>query len=116
MALVGAWLVAREWRGGLRRAIPTLRAQEATAGLCAVVCGVQLVVAAFLAPAVSGDWFPGRHLVSVLPLAAPLVAVGLRRLPRLGFALGLVTVAGSAWLWLAIRLGDASLIGDRPPF
>jgi hypothetical protein len=116
LVLVGAWLVVRERRGGLRRAIPTLRAQESAAGLCLVVVLVQLAVAAFLAPAVSGNWFPGRHLVAVLPVAAPLVAVGLRRLPRLGLALGLVTVAGSVWLWLAVQLGDASLIGDRPPF
>jgi hypothetical protein len=116
LAFVGAWLVVRERRGGLRRAIPTLRAEESAAGLCAVVCGVQLLVAAFLAPATSGNWFPGRQLVAVLPLAAPLVAVGMRRLPRVGTVLGLVTVAGSLWLWLAIQVGDASLIGDRPPF
>jgi hypothetical protein len=116
LALVGAFFFLRERRTGLRRAIPTLAAQQSVLGLCAVVCGVQLLVAAFLAPATSGQWFPGRHLVWVLPVAAPLVAVGFRRFPRLGTALGLVTVAGSAWLWLAIQVGDASLIGDRPPF
>ena len=116
LVLVGAFLVVRERRAGLRRAIPTLAAQESAATLCAVLCGVQLLVAAFVAPATSGHWFPGRHLVWVLPVAAPLVAVGLRRFPRVGTALGLVTAAGSVWLWLAIHLGDASLIGDRPPF
>jgi hypothetical protein len=116
LVLVGAFLYARGRREGLRRAIPTLAAQESVAGLCAVVCGVQLLVAAFLAPDASGQWFPGRHLVWVLPLAAPLVAIGLRRFPRTGTALGFVTVLGSAWLWLAIRLGDFTLIGDRPLF
>jgi hypothetical protein len=116
LALVGAWLVVRERRGGLRRAIPTLAAQETAAGLCALACVAQFAVAVFLAPRTSGNWFPGRHLVAVLPLAAPLAALGLRRLPRLGTVLGLITVAGSAWLWLAVRLGDGSLIGNRPPF
>jgi hypothetical protein len=116
LVLVGAALVVRERRGGLWRAIPALRAEQSVTGLCAVACCVQLLVAAFLAPATTGNWFPGRHLVSVLPLAVPLVAVGLRRLPRAGTVLGLVTVAGSAWLWLAIRLGDSGLIGNRPPF
>jgi hypothetical protein len=51
-----------------------------------------------------------------MPMAAPLVAVGLRRLPRVGLALGLVTVAGSLWLWFAVRVGDFGLIGNRPPF
>jgi hypothetical protein len=116
LVLVGAWLVVRERRGGLRRAIPTLAAQESAALLCGAVCLAQFLVAVFLAPRTSGNWFPGRHLVSVMPLAAPLAALGLRRLPRFGTALGLVTVAGSLWLWLAIRLGDFGLIGNRPPF
>jgi hypothetical protein len=118
LALVpaGAWIVVRGRRGGLRRAIPTLATQESAALLCGAACLAQFVVAVFLAPRTSGDWFPTRHLVAVMPVAAPLVAVGLRRVPRLGTALGLVTVAGSVWLWLAVRLGDASLIGDRPPF
>jgi hypothetical protein len=116
LVLAGAWLVVRERRGGLRRAIPTLAAQESAALLCATACLAQFLVAVFLAPRTSGNWFPGRHLVAVLPLAAPLAAVGLRRSPRLGTALGLVTVVGSVWLWLAIRTGDASLIGNRPPF
>ncbi|HKP88756.1 MAG TPA: hypothetical protein VJT75_02160 [Thermoleophilaceae bacterium] len=116
LALAGALLFLRERRTGLRRAIPTLAAQQSAVGLCAAVLAVQLLVAAFLAPAMSGHWFPGRHLVWVLPVATPLVAVALRRFPRVGTALGLVTVAGSVWLWLAIVVGDASLIGDRPPF
>ena len=116
LVLVGAFLFLRERRTGLHRAIPTLAAQESALGLSAAVVGVQLLVAAFLAPATSGHWFPGRHLVWVLPVAAPLAAVGLRRFPRVGVGLGLATAVGAVWLWLAIRLGDASLIGDRPPF
>jgi hypothetical protein len=116
LVLAGAWLVVRERRGGLRRAIPTLAAQESAALLCGAACLVQFLVAVFLAPRTSGNWFPSRHLVAVMPMAAPLVAVGLRRLPRVGLALGLVTVAGSLWLWLAVRVGDFGLIGNRPPF
>ncbi|MEA2309404.1 MAG: hypothetical protein QOI65_1690 [Thermoleophilaceae bacterium] len=114
LALVGAWLLVRERRRGLARAIPTLKAQEAAAGMCALACGVQIVVATFLAPTMFGFWFPGRHLVAVLPLAIPLVALGLRRIPRAGVALALLGVAGSVWLYVAVRAGDASLIADRP--
>lgn len=116
LVLVGAGLVLRERWGGLRRAIPTLAARESAALLCGAACLAQFLVAVFFAPRTSGNWFPGRHLVAVLPLAAPLLAVGLRRFPRVGLALGLVTAAGSVWLWLAIRLGDAGFVGDRPPF
>ena len=44
--------------------------------------GAQLLVAAFLAPTMFGFWFPPRHLLAGLPLAIPLVAWGLRHLPR----------------------------------
>jgi hypothetical protein len=116
LAFAGAWLFVRERRHGLGRAIPTLRARQSAAGLCAAVFGVQLLVAAFLAPRPSGDWFPGRQLVAAFPLAVPLVALGLRRFPRLGTALGLVTVAGGVWLWVAVRFGGYTLVGHRPPF
>jgi hypothetical protein len=114
LALLGAWLLMRERRRGLARAIPTLESQETAAGLCALACGAQLVVAAFLAPTMFGFWFPARHLVAVLPLAVPLVALGLRRLPRTGSALAFAGVAGAVWLYVAVRAGDGSLITDRP--
>ena len=114
LALVGAWLLVRERRRGLVRAIPTLEAQQSAATMCALACGAQLLVAAFLAPTMFGFWFPGRHLAAVLPLAAPLVALGLRRVPRTGLALGLVTVAASVWLYVCVRWSDGGLVVGRP--
>jgi hypothetical protein len=114
LAGLGVWLLLRERRRGLARAIPTLRAQQSAATMCALACGAQVLVAAFVAPTMFGFWFPGRHLVAVLPLAIPLVGLGLRRVPRTGSALALLGVAASVWLYVAIRAGDASLIADRP--
>jgi hypothetical protein len=114
LAISGAWLV---WRGRterLREAIPAYRRAEAAGGLCAGAVGAHLLVAAFLAPTMFGFWFPPRHLVAALPLAVPLVAWGLRHAPRLGTALALVGAAASAWLYLAVRVGDAGLVVDRP--
>ena len=71
-------------------------------------------MAAFLAPTMFGFWFPARHLVAALPLAVPLVAIGLRRLPRVGAALAALSVAASAWLWLDVLLGDGGLVEPRP--
>jgi hypothetical protein len=114
LAVGGAWLLLRERHVRVAAAIPTLRAAEATAALCALACAAQLLVATFVAPAMHGAWFPGRHLVPALPLAVPLVALARRRLPRTGAALGLVTVAGSIWLYVAVRTGGSTLVGDRP--
>ena len=44
----------------------------------------------------------------------PLVAWGLRHLPRLGTALARLTVAASVWLYADVRWGDGSLAADRP--
>ena len=110
LALVGAWLLVRERRRGLVRAIPALEREVSVATLCAVACGAQVVVAAFLAPTMFGFWFPGRQLVAALPLAVPLVALGLRRVPRAGLALGAIGLAASVWLYLA----DSGLADDRP--
>ena len=114
LALLGAWLLVRGRRGGLARAIPALRTEESAATLCALAVGAQLLVAAFLAPTMFGFWFPGRNLVAVLPLAIPLVALGLRRVPRTGVLLALIGVAGSIWLYVAVRAGGSALVVQRP--
>ena len=114
LAWLGAWLVWRERRGGLARIIPGLRNEEVAAGLCAAAVGVQLLVATFLAPTMFGFWFPGRHLMPVLPLLIPLAALGLRRAPRVGAALGLAGVVGSVWLYAAVRWAGGGLVSGRP--
>jgi hypothetical protein len=114
LAWVGLWFVWREWRGGLARVIPELQAEEFAAALCASVIGAQLLVATFLAPTMSGFWFPGRHLMPVLPLLVPLVAIGLRHAPRLGGVLGAIGLIASVWLYADVRWGDGGLAAGRP--
>ena len=57
-----------------------------------------MLVAAFLVPAISGDWFAARHLAPALAVAGALVAWGLRHAPRLGAVLGAITLIASAWV------------------
>ena len=92
--LRGAVDALRSRRDGLSRAVPDLRAGERVALMCAAALGAQLLVAAFLAPTMFGFWFPPRHLLAALPLAMPLVAWGLRRLPRTGTVLALLVGRG----------------------
>ena len=82
--------------------IPERDGVEATAGLALAVCAGQLVVAAFGAPTMYGEWFPARQLAPALPVAAALVAWGLRHAPRVGGALGVVTLAVSAALFIGL--------------
>jgi len=114
LALVGAWLLWRGRRERLGQALPGYRAIASAAGLCLAVVGAQFLVAAFLAPTMHGFWFPGLHVIAVLPLAIPLVALGLRHLPRLGVVLAGLSVGASLWLYLAVRIGDFGLASDRP--
>jgi hypothetical protein len=113
LAFVGAWVLYRAGRERLARAIAGLAEEHGVARLCAGTFGAGLLVAVFLAPSLGGDYFPGGALVAVLPLTVPLVALGLRQAPRTGTLLALLTIAGSAWLWLDVR-GGGSLLGDRP--
>ena len=114
LVLAGAWFLHRSRRERLARALPGLRAIERAGTLCTAALGTQLLVAAFLAPTMFGFWFPPRHLLAGLPLAVPLAAIGLRRLPRLGTALALLSVAASVWLYLDVRLGEGGLVEPRP--
>ncbi len=109
LVFAGLWWLWRSRRDRLARAVWELHRIELAAGLCAAVLGVQLVVAALLAPSTSGPWFAARHLIPALPLAVPLVALGLRRMPRVGVALALATVVISVWLYADARWGGGSL-------
>jgi hypothetical protein len=109
LALGGLWWLWRSRRDRLARAVAPVRQIELTAGLCAAVLGIQLAVAALLAPEADGPWFAGRHLVAALPLAVPLVALGMRRMPRLGGVLAVLTLGISAWLYADARWGGGSL-------
>lgn len=114
LAFVGIAMLYRSRRDGLARAVPGLKGMERAATMCALTLGVQLLVAAYLAPTMFGYWFPPRHLLAALPLAVPLLASGMRRLPRTGLALALLSTVASAWLYLAVRLGSDGLVEPRP--
>jgi hypothetical protein len=106
LAFLAVWLLWRSRRDRLARAVPG-RADEEAAGLLALAaCAGVVLIAAFAAPTMFGFWFPPRHLVAGLPLSVLFVAWGLRHTPRvLAFALGLATLAGSAWLFVELRTG-----------
>jgi hypothetical protein len=114
LAFAGLWWLWHSHRERLAQALPGVREMELSASLCAAALGAQLLVAAFVAPTMFGFWFPPRHLLAGLPLAVPLVALGLRHMPRIGSLLAVLTVAGSAWLYADVRWGDGSFVGNRP--
>ena len=98
LAFFAIWLLWRSQRDQLARLVPARATAEAAAGLALAICAGQLVVAAFGAPTMYGDWFPGRELVAALPAMAVLCAWGLRHAPRAGAALGAVTLGTTAAL------------------
>jgi hypothetical protein len=114
LAVLGLWLVLRERRAGLARVIPELQREESAATLCALVVGAQLLVATFLAPTMFGFWFPGRYLIAVVPMMVPLIALGVRRVPRTGAVLGLIGIAASIWLYIDVRWYGAGFAQGRP--
>jgi hypothetical protein len=114
LALVGAVFLWRELRSGLARAIPGLRGEETAALVCGAVVLAQLFVAVFLSPTMFGFWFPGRYLIAALPACVPLVALGLRRAPRVGAALALIGVVASIWLYVDVRWGGGGLVSPLP--
>lgn len=93
LGFLGVWLLWRSRRERLGRLVADQREIEHAAFLVAVVCAAQVVVAAFLEPAL---WW-GAGVVA-LPCAVPLVAWGLRHAPRVGWPLGGLGLVASVWL------------------
>lgn len=114
LAFFGLWILWRGKRDRLRLGLPGYAEIERCGSLCAAAAGAQLIVAAFLAPTMFGFWFPGRHLLPVLPLLVPLVALGLRHAPRVGVLLSALTLAASVWLYVDVRTGGSALALGRP--
>ena len=81
---------------------------EVAAGLALLICAGVLLVAAFAAPSLGGEWFPARHLVAAFPVAAALAAWGLRHAPRTGAVLGALTL-----LVLGVARARAGVRGRR---
>ncbi|HEV8153273.1 MAG TPA: hypothetical protein VGP78_10080 [Solirubrobacteraceae bacterium] len=106
-------LLARSRRERLARIVPEQVHVEVVAGFLAVVAAAVVLVAVFLAPTIAGPWPPGHELVPALPMAAALSAWTLRRLPRTGRVLVLLTVVATVWMVAGVRLGDGA--GIAPP-
>ena len=100
LGFLGVWLLWRSRRERLARAVPERRDAEHAAFLALTVCATQIAVAAFASPELDGPWPPATQLAAALPCAVPLTAWGLRHAPRIGLALGALTLASSAWLAL----------------
>ena len=101
LAFLGAWLLLRSRRSGLARALAARATAEAAAWLALAVVTAQLLVAAFLVPAIDSDWFAARYLAPALPTAAALVAWGLRHTPRpVTAGLAALSLGATAWILL----------------
>jgi hypothetical protein len=111
LAFFALWLLWRSRRDRLADALPDRRDVEVAATLCALICGVQVLVATFVAPTMFGFWFPGRYLLVAFPLAVALVAWGLRHAPRTGGVLAALTLATSIWWYAELRIGGGGIIG-----
>jgi hypothetical protein len=115
LSLLALAVALRTFRARLSVALPGVVDVEVAVGFLAAGCVAQLLVAAFLSPTLEGPTFPGRELVPALPLAAALCALGLRHAPRIGAALAAVTLTGSVWLVLGVRLGDGTMAPPTGP-
>jgi hypothetical protein len=111
LAFFALWLLWRSRRDRLADALPDRRDMEVAATLSALVCGAQVLVAAFIAPTMFGFWFPGRYLIAAFPLAVPLVAWGLRYAPRTGAVLAALTLVTSVWWYAELRIDASAIIG-----
>ena len=98
--LFAAWLLARSRSERIARVVPERAVAEAAAGLALAVVAAVLLVATFATPTIDTEPFSTRHLVPALPVAAALVAWGLRHAPRVGALLGAASLALSAWLFI----------------
>ena len=114
LAFAGLWWLWRMHRDHLSRAVADVRQVELTGGLCAAVLGAHWVTASFLAPTMFGFSFPPRHLLAALPMAIPLIALGLRHMPRIGITLSALTLVGSVWLYADVGFFGGSFVTDRP--
>lgn len=113
LSFAGAWVLYRAARERLGRVIAGLDEEYGVARVCAAAALATVATIAIFIPSLDSEGFPARQIVPVLPLAIPLVALGLRQAPRLGALLGLLGLAGSVWLWIDTRDGGG-LYDDRP--
>jgi hypothetical protein len=110
-----AWLLWRSRREGLARVLPEQREAEAAAGLSFAVCGASVLAVVLALRGIDGPGFPGATFAAALPVAGALCSWGLRRARRVGAVLGVLTLAASAWLVIALRTGSSGSSWDALP-
>jgi hypothetical protein len=89
LTFAGAWQLWRSRRERLGRLVADQRDAEHAAFVCLVVCAAVAAVAALV---------PDASLIPALPCAVAPMAWGFRRLPRVGWVLGALTLGASALL------------------
>jgi hypothetical protein len=101
LVFFAGWLLWRSRETGLARVVGARADAEAAASLALAVVAAQVLVAAFLAPAIEGSWFAARYLVPALPVAGALVAWSIRHVPKpITAVLGAYTLVAGAWVLL----------------
>ncbi|MCW2998752.1 MAG: hypothetical protein JWN65_2301 [Solirubrobacterales bacterium] len=113
LALVAVWLLWRSHRDRWAAAISDQVDVQVTGILLVLIGAAGVAGAAFARPSLHGPWLVSPDVVVVLPCAAALGALALRRYARLGGVLIAVTLAGSIWLLAGARLDDDA--GSAPP-
>ena len=116
LAFVAVWLLVRSRRTRLSHVLSEQADVEVTAGFLLAICAAAVLVATFAAPTIAGPRFAGHQLVAVLPLIGALSAWGLRRFPRIGTVLAVLSVAATVWVLVAARVdSDAGVAPPRGP-
>jgi len=113
MSFVALWLLVRSRRERLALAISEQVDVEVTASFYVLICAATVAFATFLAPTIGGAWFPGHELVCVLAPGAALAAWGLRRFPRTGRVLAVLTIVVGVWVVAVGRFDGGT--GLAPP-
>ncbi|MEA2169989.1 MAG: hypothetical protein QOF76_3289 [Solirubrobacteraceae bacterium] len=98
LAFGAVYLLARSRKEKLAQAIPSVREAEVAAALSGVMVLGLAGAAAFGAVTPSAG----------LPFAAALGAWSLRRIPRIGAALALITLAGTVWVAIDLATNHAN--------
>ncbi|MCW3041559.1 MAG: hypothetical protein JWM31_3464 [Solirubrobacterales bacterium] len=113
LALAGGVLLVRSRRERLAAFVADQVDVEVGGGLLALLLAAGLATAALARPSLHGPWLVPPDVLVVLPCAAALGALALRRLPRTALVLTVLTLASSAWFVAGMRLGDDA--GVAPP-
>jgi hypothetical protein len=107
LAFFAAWLLWRSRREHVAAAIAERRESERAAMLLLAIAGACWVAAALGVSRPDGPWFPGLPMATALPVAAALVAWGLRHARVAGAVLGAITLALSVWVLADAWIGPA---------